>query len=90
MLVAALLTLAWGSESAYNAWRLRSGPSAWFIVMMPQLRATYLNDPYPQKVISGPFSNRHLCEDELKRPPILSAVACRRLLLTDAKKMSAF
>jgi len=87
-IIIAFFCLVLAVEMLYNTWRVKSGPSAWFMVVTPITRG----QPYAahEQVISEGYATEGACNDELKRLPGIVGgpiSSCRRLLLSDATQM---
>jgi hypothetical protein len=90
-IIIAFLGLVWGAEMLYDSWRIKSGPSAWFMVSTPVTRG----QPYAatESVFGDGYATERDCDDELNRLPHVYGgpiSSCRRLLVSDAAKMRRY
>lgn len=84
------LALVWGVQALYENWRLSTGPSAWFMVSTPVTRG----QPYAavESVFGDGYATRGECVKALNElpplPPGAPIDSCRKLLLSDAARMT--
>jgi hypothetical protein len=89
-IIIAFLGLVWGAEMLYDTWRVKSGPSAWFMVSTPVTRG----QPYAaaESVFGDGYVTERDCNRGLSQLPrgVPVIVSCRRLLVSDAAEMRRY
>jgi len=87
-MIVAFLGLVLAVGILYDSWRVKSGPSAWFMVTTPVTRRS----PYAahEYVFGDGYATERDCNNELNRLPQAFGgpiSSCRQLLVSDATQM---
>lgn len=76
------------AQGAFHAWRLKSGPHAWFAVQRFINRQTVMTGNDGKRVVAGPFASKANCVAWVRSDQVVNALTgCEELLLTDAARM---
>jgi len=88
-IILALCAITLVAQTAYNNWRVTTGPSGWYALEEGQTGGGRGGRAY-ETILGGPFSSQAACLKSLDKTPAFGINGYRRMLARNAGKINGY